>query len=313
MDYPISFPGLGLTLPVPRVAFSLFGRPIYWYGIIIAAGLLLALVYAMRRTQQFGVTPDDLADVVIFSVIFGIIGARLYFVIFYPESPNPYFSDPVLILRIWEGGLGIFGGILAAFLTGFIVCRIKKISTGAVFDLAALGFLIGQAVGRWGNFFNREAYGAVTSLPWRMVVDNSGTGYHPCFLYESLWCILGFILLHIYSKRRKFNGEVFLLYIMWYSFGRFFIEWLRTDSLMLGNLKISQLVAVILFILALSFLIYKRRKLAADGTGEYHPIFEETARAVDAEKGGDDGGEEPPADSGEKGPDPADDEKAGEE
>ena len=287
--YKISFPGLGLNnITVNPVAFSIGDFGIKWYGIIIAVGLLLALIYGMKRSKEFNITIDDLSDVVIFSIIFGVIGARLYFVLFYSDGTgvNPYFTDPLSIINIRNGGLGIYGGIIASFTTAFIVCKIKKISTGAIFDIAALGFLIGQAIGRWGNYINQEAYGSATTLPWGMVVSSSTNPVHPCFLYESLWCILGFILLHTYSKHRKFNGEVFLMYTAWYAFGRFFIEGLRTDSLMLGNLKISQLVASIFFVASVSLLIYKRvtvKALIEEQTAEYNPLFDEASKAVEEE------------------------------
>ncbi|HEX3026654.1 MAG TPA: prolipoprotein diacylglyceryl transferase [Clostridia bacterium] len=285
MESPITFPGLHLTFNIQRQALSFGKFGIYWYGIIIATGLVIAILYGLKRSKSFGITQDDLIDVIVFSIIAAIIGARLYFVLFYidPSSgTNPYFSDPASIFNVRSGGLAIYGGIIGAFVCATIVCKIKKISTGAVFDIAALGFLIGQSIGRWGNFINREAYGAATSLPWRMVVDSTGTGYHPCFLYESLWCILGFIILHIYSKRRKFNGEIFLMYLMWYSFGRFFIEGLRTDSLMLGNLRISQLVAGLLFVAAGIFIYLKRQKSngLTDDQGEYKRVYEDAAEAV---------------------------------
>lgn len=287
----VSFPGLGLNFTINRVAFSIGNWSVYWYGIIIVTGLLLALIYAMKRSRFFGITVDDLSDITIFGIIFGIIGARLYYVLFYvdPTGANPYFADPKSMLYIWNGGLGIYGGIVSAFLTAFIVCRIKKISSGAVFDIAGLGFLIGQGIGRWGNFINQEAYGGPTNLPWRMVVSNAVSPVHPCFFYESMWCLIGFILLHIYSKRRKFNGEIFLMYVCWYAFGRFFIEGLRSDSLMIGNIKVSQLVAVVLFMTAAVFWIYKRvtlKKAVIEENAEYNPLFEETSKAVseDVEK-----------------------------
>lgn len=283
----ISFPGLGIgDLNIDKVAFSIGGFQIMWYGILIAAGLLLAMWYGLKRAPKFGVSTDDLIDILIFSLIFGIIGARLYYVIFDPYRAYNYnsFWD---VIDIRSGGLGIYGGVIAAFLTAFIVCRIKKISTGAVFDVASLGFLIGQAVGRWGNFFNQEAYGSETSLPWGMrIKDDSIDEYsgqtvtvHPCFLYESLWCLLGFVILHTLSKRRRFNGQIFLLYIMWYSFGRFFIEILRTDSLMIGNVKISMLVAAVLFIAALVIftIMSGRAKKASMEDLSYEPIYGEAA------------------------------------
>lgn len=285
----VSFPGLGINnLNINPTAFTVFGHPIAWYGIIIACGLLLALIYGMVRAKDFHISVDDLSDIVIFAIIFGVIGARLYFVIFpyADQTGNDYFQNPISILYIWNGGLAIYGGIIGAFITAFVVSRIKKISVGAVFDLASLGFLIGQAIGRWGNFVNGEAFGSTTNLPWRMFLSSMGKAVHPCFLYESLWCILGFVLLHIYSKHRKFNGEIFLMYIAWYSFGRFFIEGLRTDSLMIGNIKVSQLVAAVLVVTALSLLVYKRvtlkKAVVEEGAG-YNPLFEETSKAVEEE------------------------------
>jgi prolipoprotein diacylglyceryl transferase len=286
MSNTISFPGLGLTFKIDPTAFKIGSFPIAWYGIIIAVGLLLAMIYGMKRAKEFNVSVDNLSDIIIFSIIFGVIGARLYYVLFYIDETgvNPYFSNPLSVFDFRSGGLGIYGGIIAAFITAFIVCRIKKISVGAVFDIAGLGFLIGQAIGRWGNFVNEEAYGGTTNLPWRMVVGGSATPVHPCFLYESLWCVIGFIILHIYSKRRKFNGEIFLMYIAWYSFGRFFIEGLRSDSLMLGNLKVSQLVAAIFFVCACVLLVYKRVKLrehVEQENAEYNPLFEDASKAVE--------------------------------
>lgn len=290
-NIPVTFPGLGLSLPVHAAALSIGGFEIKWYGILIAVGLLLAMWYAFRHCKLFHVSPDDLVDIIIVSLICGVIGARLYYVIFYPGigGVNPYFENPLSILFIRDGGLGIYGGIVGAFVAALLVCKKKKISVGAVFDIAGLGFPIGQAIGRWGNFFNREAYGAATKAWWRMAgVDpnNINTGYQPCFFFESVWCIFGFLILHRYSKHRKFNGEVFLLYVMWYGFGRFFIEGLRTDSLMIGNIRVSQLVAMATFVVALCLIIYKRLKLretAADNAS-YTPLFTEATQAVEAER-----------------------------
>ena len=283
---PISFPGLGIgpfTIPTDIVRIGNFR--VTWYGVLIALGLVLAMLYAMKRAKDFKISLDDLTDVLIFSLIFGVIGARLYYVIFDPTRSTDYksFLD---VVSIWNGGLGIYGGIIAAFVTAYIVCRIKKISVGAVFDLASLGFLIGQGIGRWGNFINQEAYGSATNLPWGMkIYDYLNTEtyitVHPCFLYESMWCILGFVLLHIYSKKhRKFNGEIFLMYMMWYGFGRFFIEGLRTDSLYIGLIKISQLVAALLVIGSLIYYIYRFRKYKESTAGEYVSVYGDAAKAL---------------------------------
>lgn len=291
MGTPVSFPYLHLYFRLRREALTIGSLTIYWYGILIAAGMLLALLYAVKVCKKSGVSTDDLFDVVIWSLIAAIIGARLYYVLFYRDSvgDNPYFSNPSLIFQVWQGGLGIYGGVITAFVTGFIVCRVKKMSVGAVFDIAARGFLIGQAIGRWGNFINQEAYGSQTNLPWAMQINGMAYTVHPCFLYESLWCVLGFVLLHFYAKRKKFNGEIFLMYIAWYGFGRFFIEGLRTDSLMIGNIRVSQLVAAVLVVLAVILLAYRYIKIAEEKKQKettYNPLFEEASDAVEQEISG---------------------------
>lgn len=239
---------------------------VYWYGFLIALGILLAMIYGFKKMRSFGIDPDRATDAVIGGLIGAIIGARLYYVIF---SFSDYLTesgsvDWKAIISIRDGGLAIYGGIIGAILVGGIIAKIKKLKLVALLDVVAPCFLIGQAIGRWGNFFNQEAFGSNTTLPWGMmssktisylsevqteIADKVGVvidqylPVHPCFLYESLWCILGFVLLHLYAKHRKFDGEVFLMYIGWYGLGRFFIEMLRTDSLYLANIKISELVA----------------------------------------------------------------------
>lgn len=239
---------------------------VYWYGFLIALGILLAMIYGFKKMRSFGIDPDRATDAVIGGLIGAIIGARLYYVIF---SFSDYLTesgsvDWKAIISIRDGGLAIYGGIIGAILVGGIIAKIKKLKLVALLDVVAPCFLIGQAIGRWGNFFNQEAFGSNTTLPWGMmssktisylsevqteIADKAGVvidqylPVHPCFLYESLWCILGFVLLHLYAKHRKFDGEVFLMYIGWYGLGRFFIEMLRTDSLYLANIKISELVA----------------------------------------------------------------------
>lgn len=256
----IEFPALGWKFNISPtiVEFSLFGRDfsLNWYGLLIALGFLLAVIYALRRAKKFDIDPDRMIDVVLVSALFAFVGARLYYVLFSAERAD-YFEDPLSILYVWEGGLGIYGGIIFAFITGVIMCRVRKVNILAMFDLASLGFLIGQCIGRWGNFFNQEAFGGNTTLPWGMTGDIiqsgvNGSGYtlsepvHPTFLYESLWCLLGFLLLHFISKKAyKFKGELFSLYIVWYGAGRFFIESLRSDSLYFGAMKVSQLVAAL--------------------------------------------------------------------
>ena len=290
-NIPITFPGLGWSFSVHSVALSLGNLTIKWYGILIAAGLLLAILYAFRRCRDFKISADDLTDVIIISLICGVVGARLYYVVFFPgvNGVNPYWMNPSAILEIWNGGLGIYGGVIGALLAAFIACKVKKISFGAVFDMAGLGFAIGQAIGRWGKFFNREAYGAATKSWWRMAgVDpnNITTGYQPCFFFESVWLIIGFVLLHFYSKKlQRFKGEIFLLYIMWYGFERFFIEGLRTDSLMIGNFRISQLIAILSFIVALCIWIWMRLKIrdTVSNKMDYQPLYAEETKAVEKE------------------------------
>ncbi len=256
----ISFPGLGLSFNPSRVAFSIGSKPIYWYGIIIAAGFLLAVYYAMRRADQFGLTQDNIIDMLICAVPLAIIGARAYYCLF---SWNLYKEDPIRVLYIWEGGLAIYGGVIGAVIGLFLYTKVKKVKTSALLDIGGLGLLIGQSIGRWGNFMNREAFGAQTDSFLRMgLTDASGaTIYvHPTFLYESVWNAIGLLILHFYSKRRKFDGQIFLMYLGWYGLGRMFIEGLRTDSLYVGasNLRVSQLLAGICFLAVVIFLVYDK-------------------------------------------------------
>ena len=256
----ISFPGLGLSFNPSRVAFSIGSKPIYWYGIIIAAGFLLAVYYAMRRADQFGLTQDNIIDMLICAVPLAIIGARAYYCLF---SWNLYKDDPIRVLYIWEGGLAIYGGVIGAVIGLFLYTKVKKVKTSALLDVGGLGLLIGQSIGRWGNFMNREAFGAQTDSFLRMGLTdaNGATIYvHPTFLYESVWNAIGLLLLHFYSKRRKFDGQIFLMYLGWYGLGRMFIEGLRTDSLYVGssNLRVSQLLAGICFLAVVIFLVYDK-------------------------------------------------------
>ena len=263
--YHVSFPGLGIELTIDPVAFSIGNFSIYWYGIIIAVGFTLAFCYVMINSKRFEINSDKLIDTIIVGLITGIIGARLYYVIFYPG--DTYINDPLSILQIHEGGLAIYGGIIGGLAGGLTVAKIKKINIPSSLDLAALGFLIGQCIGRWGNFMNQEAFGTDTSLPWGMVSENTlletNNPVHPCFLYESLWCLLGFILLDIFSRKfRKYNGQIFLLYIVWYGTERFLVEGLRTDSLMIPyvNLRVSQILAVVSVIISIIFLVIFKNK-----------------------------------------------------
>ncbi|MGI5971323.1 MAG: prolipoprotein diacylglyceryl transferase [Oscillospiraceae bacterium] len=259
MSDVINFEGLGLHFEIDRVAFTLFGRDFYWYGVIIAAAFLLAAIYGYVRAPQFGIKSDDLVDLLIFAVPISIITTRAYYVIF---NYDLYRGDFAEVFRLWDGGLAIYGGIIGAVLTAIVFSRVKKLKLGAILDLGALGLLIGQCIGRWGNFVNKEAYGTVTDLPWRMgiYVGNSYRQVHPAFLYESVWNLLGFIFLHIYSKKekRQYDGQLFLMYVAWYGIGRGVIEGIRTDSLYLFNtgLRVSQVLGFASFIVSMLIMLY---------------------------------------------------------
>ena len=256
----ISFPSLGLTLNPPR-GLEIGSFSIYYYGIIIALGMVLAVFYATRRSKEFGIREDDLLDGVLWVTPFAIVCARAYYCIFTWES---YAENPLSVFNIREGGLAIYGGVLGAAVGVAVFCKVRKIRLTALLDLAALGFLIGQSIGRWGNFFNREAFGAETASFLRMGLMNRYTGqvtyYHPTFFYESVWNAAGFLLLHRFSKKRQYDGQIALLYAAWYGLGRTFIEGLRTDSLYLGPFRVSQLLAAISCVAALSVLVYRMRK-----------------------------------------------------
>ena len=256
---PITFPNLGITVDPSPVAFTVFGKDIYWYGIIIASGFLLAVLYMLHRARDFGVTQDDVLDMILWAVPIGVVCARLYYCIFYWEL---YEDDPISMLYIWEGGLAIYGGIIGGGITLLVVAKVKKIPAPVLLDLAGMGVIIGQCIGRWGNFINREAFGRETEAFSRMGLTLPGreTVYvHPTFLYESLWNFVGFLLLHFWFRKheRKFDGELILLYAVWYGIGRALIEGLRTDSLYWGPFRVSQVLAGISFVAASAVLIWQ--------------------------------------------------------
>ena len=252
----ISFPALGIALDPPR-SIALGPLSIHFYGMIIAFGLILAVVYATRRSKQFGIKEDDVLDGVLYVTPFAVLCARAYYCIF---SWEHYADDPIRLLYIWEGGLAIYGGVLGAAIGVTVLCRVKRIKLPAMLDLVSLGFLIGQSIGRWGNFFNREAFGAETDTFLRMGLMNRYTGdvtyYHPTFFYESLWNAIGFLLLHQLSKKRQYDGQIALGYAAWYGLGRAFIEGLRTDSLYWGPFRVSQLLAAVSCLAAVSVLLW---------------------------------------------------------
>ncbi|MBR1780937.1 MAG: prolipoprotein diacylglyceryl transferase, partial [Oscillospiraceae bacterium] len=259
---PIVFPGLGLELNVPRVAFSIGAKEVYWYGIIIACGFILGWLYCYRRAPEFGIRKEDTLDFVLWAAPLGIIGARIYYVLFYLSiyrNADGSFNWGEAV-AIWDGGLAIYGGVIAAIITLAVFCRVRKIKFLAFADLGVHGLFIGQLIGRWGNFCNQEAYGSETTLPWRMglTVGGSYIEVHPTFLYESLWNLVGLALAHfVWRKRRKFDGQLFLFYLAWYGLGRVWIEGLRTDSLYLfgTGIRVSQLLAGLCALIAGGILI----------------------------------------------------------
>ena len=257
----ISFPSLGLVLDPPR-SLQIGPLNIYFYGMIIALGMVLAVAYACRRSKQFGLKEDDILDAVLWITPFAILCARAYYCAFTWEH---YSSNPISILYIWEGGLAIYGGVLGAAIGVAVYCKIKRIKLTALLDLVSLGFLIGQSVGRWGNFFNREAFGAETESFLRMGLMNGYTGqvtyYHPTFFYESAWNAVGFLLLHLLSKKRRYDGQIALGYVAWYGLGRAFIEGLRTDSLYIGPFRVSQLLAAVSCVVAGGILVWQMSKM----------------------------------------------------
>lgn len=241
----IGFPGLGINFTINKVAIPLpfLGGGIRWYAIILVLGIIVAAYICEREMKRLGETPDNLYNMVMIGLPVSIIGARAYYVLF---SLDEYKDNLVKVFAIWEGGIAIYGAVISAFLVCLIYCRVKKLNPLRYFDIAAYGFMIGQAIGRWGNFVNGEAYGVPTDLPWRMSVN--GVLAHPTFLYESLFTFAGFLYIWLTRKKRGFDGRAISLYLIWYGTGRFFIEGLRIDSLMLGNMRVSQALSVFLVI-----------------------------------------------------------------
>ena len=282
MHRTIDFPNIGIHLKSVGDHITIFGFDIAFYGMIIGLGILTGLLIAAAEAKRSGQNPEDYFDLAIYAVIFSIIGARLYYVAF---SWDMYKDDLLSILNIRQGGLAIYGGVIAAVITVFVFARVKKMSATLILDTAGLGLVAGQMIGRWGNFFNREAFGEYTNsfLAMRLPVDAvrgsditelmrknmetvKGVSYiqvHPTFLYESLWCLMVLIIMLIYRKHKKFNGEVFLVYLLGYGLGRFLIEGLRTDQLLIPKigLPVSQILAGVLVVASLALIIYKRIEL----------------------------------------------------
>lgn len=266
--YHVSFDGLSIELEVNPVCFSIGNFEVKWYGVLIATGMLLAMLYAYFNAHRFGVDRENLFDCVLVGVITAAIGARLYYVIFNFEE---FAANPMDIFDIRGGGLAIYGGIIGALIGGLTVAKIKKMKFLPILDVTMLGFLIGQGIGRWGNFTNQEAFGAQTDSLFRMtsentVIDGVQVAVHPCFLYESVWCLLGFVLLHLFSKKfQKYNGQIFYLYLVWYGFERMIVEGLRTDSLYLPfslfgyTPRVSQVLSAVILIVGIVMLIINRK------------------------------------------------------
>ncbi len=310
----IYFPKLGWRFHIDPTAFTIGNLSITWYGILITTGLLLALIYCFPKMKRFGLDSDRTVDAVIGGVLGGIIGARLYYVIFnWDEYKKDSFKATAkAVVNTREGGLAIYGGLIGALAVGLLICKIRKVKMLPMLDITVLGFLIGQGIGRWGNFVNQEAFGTNTSsffgmtggtIQERILSESNyldGTMHvhgldvsayeavHPCFLYESLWCILGFILISWYSKRRKYDGQILLMYLSWYGAERFFVEGLRTDSLYIGssNLRVSQLLSAVLFAASviLQIVLYAKYKRDPESfelyvnTEESHRLIEESRR-----------------------------------
>jgi phosphatidylglycerol:prolipoprotein diacylglycerol transferase len=259
MNNYVAFPGLNLEFNIAPVAFNILGKNIYWYGIIIALGLFAGALVSMYTAKRNELKTDIITDIVIYGAPTAIIFARLYYCLF---NFNSYINNPIEIFYLWEGGIAIYGAIIGAVISTFIYCKVKKLNVLKVFDVCILGVITGQFIGRWGNFVNKEAYGTITSLPWRMSIYENGQlkNVHPTFLYESLWNFIGLFVLYKINKNKKFNGLTFFSYLVWYGTGRAIIEGLRTDSLYLGPLRISQVVGIITAILGLTFIIIKAIK-----------------------------------------------------
>lgn len=263
MTHNITFPALGLDFVINRVAFTVFGKEIFWYALIIALGFVLGLIFVISTARSYGVNPDHLYDIAIGGLIFGILGARIYYVIFDPSVLENSILD---FFKIWEGGIAIYGAIIGASLFAFFYCRYKKLNTLRIFDVCAPGLLIGQCIGRWGNFVNAEVYGKPTDFFLGMSI-NGGAPVHPLFLYESVWNGIGFILLVLLRRRQKHDGQMFFFYLLWYSFGRLFLEGMRQSEYILYlippnsgffpiSVGISQAVALLGIISSVIILIY---------------------------------------------------------
>ncbi len=286
MGTTMNFPGIGIgEFTVNKVAFTLpifGGLEVRWYGIILTLGIVCAFFYAMYRSKFEGISTDDLIDYTLVTVVLAIIGARTYYVL--TTIKDGIYHSFYDVIAIWEGGIAIYGAIIGGALGLFIVSRWKKFDKDhifRVFDMVSPGVMLGQIIGRWGNFVNGECHGLEVSENFFLRMGLLGangrfTYYHPTFLYESVWNLIGFILINIFYKKKKFNGQVTLEYLAWYGFGRMFIEGLRTDSLYIGVFRISQVVGFLCFVICTALLVYFliRAGRAEAATAEYVPVYE---------------------------------------
>ena len=286
----------GIDLILDPVAFTLpigkNGMPIYWYGILIALGFIGALVYAYIRAKRFNLDIDRVIDVVLVATPLAVLGARTYYVLFDPNGKISSIGEFFGLGGSGIAGLAIYGGIIGAVVGGFIMAKIRKVKILDLLDLAAIGFLIGQGIGRWGNLFNQEAFGSLTGSDWwGMTSENTvnvvGRGLvHPFFLYESIWCIAGAVLLHFLSNKRKFSGQIALSYCVWYGFGRTIIESFRTDSLMFFDFKVSQVLSVLICVAGIVGLavIGRKKKTAVTDTAYVSMFADELSAEIDEEE-----------------------------
>lgn len=294
MSNIVSFPGLGLEFTINRVAFNIGGLQIYWYGILIALGFTLGVLYAFKRAKAFAVDGDKMLDVLMVATVGGIIGARMYYVAFQWDAYKDNLSE---IFNFRNGGIAIYGALIGGLITVLIMCKITKVKLFPLLDLLVGALFIGQGIGRWGNFVNVEAFGSNTTLPWGMtspaiqtyleatsqklasygILVDSTLPVHPTFLYESVWCLIGFCLVAWLTNKRRFDGELLLFYISWYGLGRFFIEGMRTDSLMIGSFRVSQLLALVLFIGATFAWVIIKIKIKKANNPDFMKLYVHTA------------------------------------
>ncbi len=300
----VSFPGFRIPpFHMDPVVFSLGPLSVRWYGLIITCGMIFAVLLAIKHAKIEKVKTDDIVDLALYLIIFGVIGARLYYVIMkldqYIVSEGSFLHNLgrtlYNIVAVWEGGLAIYGGIIGGAITIFVFARKKKIRFPVLFDIVSPSVMLGQIIGRWGNFVNVEAHGGETTLPWRMGILTSLDGgnsfiaesyVHPTFLYESLWNLIGLVFLLIFYKRKKYHGQILLMYITWYGFGRMLIEGLRTDSLYVGEMRISQFIGFASFITGTIVLIYEafKHKKRLSASSDYEPVYSKSEKITASDK-----------------------------